>query len=91
MTGTKQEFLDRMDELRETFTPGYLAMLAICLTIADGHNAQLPAKYSRGDCKRGIRVLRELQKSVRNPMEVEDAISLIRREWLHRREHEDHH
>ena len=84
MTDTKQEFLDRMDELRETFTPGYLAMLAICWTIAGEHNVQLPAKYSRGDCKRGIRVLRELQKSAKIPMEVEDAISLIRRDWLHK-------
>lgn len=84
MTDTKQEFLNRMRELYGTNRSGYIAMLSILCIIAKVHDKKPPAGYSRGDFKRGIRALREIQGMAPYTQEIEAAIALIRREWLHR-------
>ena len=84
MTDEKMELLSTMDELEETYTPGYLAMFALLCVMAKGRNDRPPTGYSRGDFKRGIRALREIQGLASRQQEIEEAVLLIRREWLHK-------
>lgn len=84
MNETKRELLTIMDEFMKTDTPGYLAMLAVCYVAAGKDDMSAPIGYSRGDFKRGIRVLREIQGDAPDPQRIESAAALIRQEWLHR-------
>ena len=84
MTDEKMELLSIMDELEETYTPGYLAMFALLCSMVKGRCDNPPVGYSRGDLKRGIRALREIQSLTSYHEEIEEAVLLIRREWLHK-------
>lgn len=83
---TKQ-LTDHFEFFKETNTAAFLSIIAFVAAFPNVKidSADLVAKYSRGDYKRAIRVLRVIQQA--NPQyseDIESAVALIRREWLHR-------
>lgn len=85
----RRELENRLTELARGSTPKYLAMLAILSALADEPTP--PKGFSRGDCKRAIRVIRATQRSIEKEdaegaQDMENAVMLIRRDWLHRKE-----
>lgn len=85
MSEIKQELLEIVKELRETDPAGFLSVVAVCRVITGRKGMEPPADYTRGDYKRAIKVCREIQSMVPQKADrIEEAIFLIRRDWLHR-------
>ena len=81
-------FNERMEELYEKNRAAYLAMVAILNVVADEpYNIEPPAGYSRGMFKWAIRSLRLVQSDSGDYEHyIHEAVSFIRRNWLHRKE-----
>lgn len=87
MTDVETRFLTGMKRLEEENRPKYFAMIAIFHVLAGMNHLEKPDVFTRGDCKRAIRIIRSCQKEqapILTDSEAEAAVVLIRREWLHR-------
>ena len=85
----EQEIISHMEELRDNSPAKYLAMIASFHVVAGLDSMCAPPNgYTRGDFKRAIRVIRATQKDSERRQDLvsilETAVTLIRREWLHR-------
>lgn len=78
----KERFIEL---LGKADTTGYLMIVAILCSSVKGSGVDIAGDYTRGDFKRAVKALRVAQKRAPQYAEhYEDAISHIRREWLHR-------
>lgn len=87
MTDVKARILSGMKRLEEESRPKYFAMIAIFHVLAGVDRLKEPSVFTRGDCKRAIRIIRSCQKEqapILTDSEAEAAGGLIRRDWLHR-------
>lgn len=85
MTEAKRELLELLKELRKTDPAGFLSVVAVCRVITSREDMEPPPGYNRGDYKRAIKVCREIQNVCPQDADrIEEAVSLIRRNWLHR-------
>ena len=85
----EQEIISHMEELRDNSPAKYLAMIASFHVVAGLDSMCAPPNgYTRGDFKWAIRVIRATQKDPEWRQDLvsilETAVTLIRREWLHR-------
>ena len=58
-----------------------LALLAV-LSSRTKKPAESVSSHSKGQYKRAIKLLRQAQPFVRDPQEIEDAVTLIRLDWM---------
>lgn len=78
--------LEKLSYAEQHDPPGYLAIIAIMLSRLNEDGAIYFHGYTRGDAKRAIKLLRIFQsKDPERAVRCEDAITFIRREWLHRK------
>lgn len=84
-----QKLADGLLKLQETDQDGYLAMHAIFHAVMGSESMPMPEGCSRGVFKRAVRRIRELKAGMEKDRPdcvpcLETAVTLIRREWLHR-------
>ena len=58
-----------------------IALLAV-LSSRTETPAESISSHSKGQYKRAIKLLRQAQPFVRDPQEIEDAVTLIRQDWM---------
>lgn len=84
-----QKLMGGLLKLKETDQDGYLAMHAIFHAATGSESMPMPEGYSRGTFKRAIRRMRALKTEMEKDRPdcvpcLETAVTLIRRDWLHR-------
>lgn len=87
MTDVDKRFLYGMKKLEEESRPKYFAMIAIFHVLAGMDHLKEPEVFTRGEYKKAIRIIRVYQKHptpILTDSEAEAAVTLIRRDWLHR-------
>nr|WP_325180336.1 hypothetical protein [uncultured Oscillibacter sp.] len=92
MTDVDKRFLSSMKRLERENRSKYFAMIAIFHVLAGMDHLEQPAAFTRGECKKAIRIIRVNQKHP-NPVltdsEAGAAVTLIRRDWLNRTDGEE--
>lgn len=58
-----------------------LAILALASSLTQTPDESI-GSHTKGQCKRAIKCLRRAQPFVSDPQVIEDAVTLIRRDWM---------
>lgn len=84
LTADERKFLNYMHRVESAGTPVWLATIAIICVIGGESHVDPPDGYTRGDFKRTIRVIRQVQATEpRFTADFDKAVALVRRGWLH--------
>lgn len=83
-----REFAEAMKTIRQTNRAGYLSVLCMMAAGLSRPLSEFPALLkelsdaSKGEFKRAIRVIRQIQSEHSDPEYLDRVVEYIRREWL---------
>lgn len=83
-----REFVEGMKNIRQTNRAGYLSILCMMAAGSSRPLSEFPALLkelsdaSKGEFKRAIRVIRQIQSEHSDPEHLDCVVEYIRREWL---------
>lgn len=81
----EKEFLTLLHEAEQRGAADYISIVAIVCAMKDKDIEGFANRYSRGDHKRAIKLIREVQKAHPEYSDhYEPAVVFIRKYWLHR-------
>ena len=85
LTPIEREFLDFVCEAEKSDVEAYIMTMSILCCHKRPKDTSYMGNYSKGTFKRAIKWIREVQQQdPRHSSVYEEAISYIRREWLHK-------
>lgn len=85
LNAREKEFLSRINEARQRGPASYIAMVSILCAMQDKDLFGFAEQYTRGDFKRAIKEIREVQSGLPEyASHYEPAVAFIRRHWLHK-------
>lgn len=90
MTPDEQEFLNGIREAKRRGQGEYLSIVALTVFLLEKQGGTAPSlrqelqRATRGELKRAIKSMREVQRGYKWPEYIDGTVSLIRRDFLHR-------
>lgn len=85
MSPLEREFFKLLKEAEERGPADYISMIAIICAMKNKDIDGFASQYTRGDHKRAIKLIREVQQSHPEYADhYEPAVTFIRQHWLHR-------
>lgn len=85
LSPTQQEFLDLVHKVEQRGPDYYVSTIAILCAMNGKDIDGFAGRYTRGDHKRAIKLLREARQYLPEYAEsYEAAVKFIREHWLHR-------